>query len=96
MMIFILYILRERFIRICSVVCLGIFSIKILSNAKANNMLAFAFSLRLVFGVFVGHCILSYFLWKKKKKIIAEIDLVIKNYESADFNKLLHSEKKTK
>ena len=37
----------------------------------------------------IGH---SNFLWKK---IIAEIDLVIKNYESAGFKKLLHS-KKTK
>ena len=33
---------------------------------------------------------------EKKKKIIAEIDSVIKNYESADFNKFLHSEKKKK
>ena len=32
----------------------------------------------------------------KKKKIIAEIDSVIKNYELADFNKFLHSEKKQK
>ena len=33
---------------------------------------------------------------EKKKKIIAEIGSVIKNYESADFNKFLHSEKKKK
>ena len=53
-------------------------------------MFAFDFGLSFVFGTYISHCILSYFLWKNKKKIIAEIDLVIKNYESADFNKLLH------
>ena len=34
--------------------------------------------------------------FEKKAKIIAEIDLVIKNYASTDFDKLLHSKKKQK
>ena len=45
-----------------------------------------------------GHCILCFLLWKKKQTIITEIDLVIRNYESraeSDFDKFLHSEKKT-
>ena len=83
------------FIRIYSVVYLGIFLIKFLSDAKTNNILAFAFSLSFVFGFYVGHCILSYFLWKKKR-IIPEIDLVINNYQSGDFNKLFYILKKNR
>ena len=64
---------------------------------KQKNMLAFAFGLSFMFGVYVGHCILSFLLWKKKQKVITEIDLVIRNYEStaeSDFDKFLYSKKK--
>ena len=54
-------IVREMFIRISAVVCLGIFLIKTLSDTKTNDMLAFAFSLSFVFGFDVSHCILTYF-----------------------------------
>ena len=37
-----------------------------------------------------------FFNGKKRKKIVGEINLVIKNYESADFNKLLLSKKRKK
>ena len=47
----------------------------------------------LVFMLFIVFCLI---FMEKKKKIIAEIDLLIKNYESADFNKLLHPEKNKK
>ena len=61
-------------------------------------MLGFALALSFMFGVYVGHCILSFLLWKKKQKIIAEIDLVIKNYDKStkDFDKFIHSQKKLK
>ena len=52
----------RMFIRICSLVL-----IKILSNAKTNNRLAFTFSLSFVFGVYVVHCVLSYFYGKKEE-----------------------------
>ena len=84
------------FIKIWSVVYLGIFLVKILKYAKIKNMLAFAFGLSVVFGTYVGHCILSYFLWKEKTKIIAEVDLTIRNYESTVSDKYLHSEKNKK
>ena len=65
---------------------------------KQKNMLSFAFGLSFIFGVYVGHCILSFLLWKKKQKVITEIDLVIRNYEStaeSDFDKFLYSKKKS-
>ena len=64
---------------------------------KQKDMLAFAFGLSFMFGV--GQCILSFLLWKEKQKIIAEIDLLIRNYEStakSDFDKFLYFEKNTK
>ena len=68
MVIFTLLTVRRCFIRICLVVCLDIFSIKILSDAEASNMFAFSFHLSFVSGTYGGHCILSYFSWKKRRK----------------------------
>ena len=62
-------------------------------------MLVFALDLSFMFGVYVGHCILSFLLWKKKQKIIAEIDLVIKSYDESakHFDKFVEEiSKKTK
>lgn len=60
-------------------------------------MLAFAFSLSFVFDVYVGHCIFSLYYKYKKAKIIAEIDVIIKNNELTDFvDELLHSKKAKK
>ena len=57
-------------------------------------MLAFGFGLSFVFGTYIGHYILSFLLYEKKQKIVAEIDLVLKKYGStADFCQLMHSEK---
>ena len=87
------------FIRVCSVVCFGIFLIKVLSDVETKNMLAFAFCLSFMFGVFVGHCIFYFLLWKKKQNIISEIYVVIRNYEStaeSDFDRFLYSEKSAK
>ena len=86
---------REMFIKVCSVVYLGIFLIKILSDAETKNMYVFAFVFIFVFGTYVGHCILSFLLQEKKQKITAEIDLVLKKYEceSTDSHKFLHTKK---
>ena len=61
-------------------------------------MLAFTLALSFMFDVYVGHCILSFLLWKKKQKIIAEIDFVIKSYDESakDFDKFVHSKKPLK
>ena len=84
------------FIKICSVVCVGIFLMKILKDAETKHMLAFAFGLSFVFG-YVCNCILSYFLWKNiTDKIITEADLTIRNYESTVSHKCLHFEKTPK
>ena len=58
MIIFILKIFRKMFVRLCSVVCL----------VCQKNMLAFALPLSFMFGVYVGHCILSFYCGKKSKK----------------------------
>ena len=45
--------------KVCSVVCLGTLLIKILSDTKRKNMLAFTFGLSFVF----GSCRSSYFVF---------------------------------
>ena len=86
------------FIKIWIVVYFGIFLIKILSNSETKNILAFAFGLSFVFGTYVGHCILSFFLQEKKQKIVAEYNLLLKKYEceSTDFREFLHTKKSEK
>ena len=54
------------FLRIFSVLCLGIFLIKFLSEAYTKNMFAFSFGLYFMFGTYVCHCILSYFCGKEE------------------------------
>ena len=87
--IFILKIFREMF-KVCSVVCLGTLLIKILSDTKRKNMLAFTFGLSFVFGSYVAHRILSFLLQEKKQKIVDQIDFILNKYESKstiDFDK---------
>ena len=76
--------------KVCSVVCLGTLLIKILSDTKRKNMLAFTFGLSFVFGSYVAHRILSFLLQEKKQKIVDQIDFILNKYGSksrTDFDK---------
>lgn len=82
--------------KLCLVTCLGILLIKILSGVEIKNILAFAFGLSFVFGVYDGHCFLSFSLQKKKQKIVAGIDFIFSKYESksaTDSDEYLHTKK---
>ena len=54
------------FIKAWIVICLDIFLIKILSDVEIKNMFAFALGLSFMFGSYVGHCILSFFIPRKE------------------------------
>ena len=54
--------------KLCLVTCSGILLIKILSGVEIKNILAFAFGLSFVFGVYDGHCFLSFSLQKRSRK----------------------------
>ena len=80
--------------KVCLTFLVDYFLVKFIRDAESRNELLLAFSLIFLFGCYIGNCTVSYLLYKRNKKIIVEIELVIKDYNAAatSFNKFLHLE----
>ena len=80
--------------KICLIVLIVISLVKIIADAKTENELLLALSFSFLCGCYIIiECFDSYLQYKRKAKIKAEIELVIKNYDASIFDKFLHTKK---
>ena len=56
-------------------VIIGAFLIKFIRDAESKNELLLAFIFSILFGCYIGNCIVSYLLCKRNKKISVKLNL---------------------
>ena len=105
MLYFIWYLLclvfkRKMFKECLTYILICVFLVKFIRDAESRNELFLAFNFSLLFGYYIGNCIVSSLLYKATKKINTEVQIVIKNYNatrttttSAPSKKFIHSKK---